>query len=523
VWSWGLTLVLIVGAFAAFARYLAIDMVGTDSLAAVRGAHITSWTDFAAAWVQPLNANTSFAETQAVFYRPLATLVFAADYAIWGLDAAGFHLTNTAIHAGVVALAFGMLRALGLSHIAAFCGAALLGFHPSMATAVPVIARRYDALSAAGLFASVLLLARALATRRDEGRWQRGVPSALALAAALLCKESAFAAVPLLPLVVVARTGQWRMHRHAALLVPHFVVAAAVFAVRFAVLGSLGGHSGSTFATGVDWGGYELIAGRYVQFLSWPLDTLLPSTYSGAAGLTVGVGLSVAVMLASLPRRLRWVFVLGVAWVAWFGVFFTALLHLSGAWYMYYPLGGVALAVGAVIDGLVARFTTRQLRSVPLAIASAAVMVYAAAMLPASPLIRTYEAWHTAGAVTQRVLVDAAACIQRLAPGETITFWNLPRDYLDGTRETEFLAITMLEAFSMEAYVQLLRPGEAHPIFVGSSVRLAGPVPDLDVRCERPGSDRLRLVATGSTLPAPDLPPFDPGLDPGVLSADDLG
>jgi hypothetical protein len=52
-------------------------------------------------------------------------------------------------------------------------------------------------------------------------------------------------------------------------------------------------------------------------------------------------------------------------------------------------------------------------------------------------------------------------------------------------------------------------------------VRLAGPVPDLDVRCERPGSDRLRLVATGSTLPPPDLPPFDPGF--GAISADGLG
>jgi len=519
--SWALTLVLVVAALAAFARYLATDMVGTDSLAAVRGAHVASWSDFVSAWVRPLNANTSFADTQAVFYRPLATLVFAADYAIWGLNAAGFHLTNTLIHAGVVALAFGMLRALGLSHIAAFCGAALLGFHPSMAAAVPVIARRYDALSAAGLFASVLLLGRAVAA--DTRGWQRGVPSALAFAAALLCKESAFAAVPLLPLVVVARTGHWRIQRHATLLTPHFVVAASVFAVRYAVLGSLGGHSGSTFGTGLDWGGYELTVGRYLQFLTWPLDVLLPTTYRGAAGLTLAVGLLLAAALVSLPSRLRWVFVLGVGWVVWFGAFFTALLHLSGAWYMYYPLGGVALAVGALIDGCASRVATRQLRAVPLALASAAVMAYAGAALPASPLVRDYQAWHTAGAVTRRVLVDAAACIQRLAPGETITFWNLPRDYLDGTRETEFLAVTMLEDFSMEAYVQLLRPGEVHPIFVGSSVRLAGPVPDLDVRCERPGSDRLRLVATGSSLPTPDLPPFDPGLNPGAISADGLG
>jgi hypothetical protein len=69
----------------------------------------------------------------------------------------------------------------------------------------------------------------------------------------------------------------------------------------------------------------------------------------------------------------------------------------------------------------------------------------------------------------------------------------------------------MLETFSMEAYLEIVRPSEPHAVFVGSSVRITGAVPDVRTQCERPGADRLRLVVTGQGLPTPDLPPFDPG------------
>jgi hypothetical protein len=501
-------------ALVAYARYLDADMVGTDSLVAVRGARITSWPDFVSLWLTPLNASTSFAETQAVFYRPLATLVFSADYAIWGANHAGYHLTNALIQAGVVALAFGMMRALGLSRLAAVCGAALIGFHPSMATAVPVVARRYDALSVAGLFACVLLLCRAVDASGGRARFL-SVASAAALGAALLCKESAFAFVPLLPLVMFARAQRPSGRTYVVTLAPHALVAASVFVVRYALLGTLGGHSGSTFEAGFDWGGYEIMLGRYFGFLIWPFDGLLPSNLRGAAILALLVGVLVTVTAIALPIRYRRLWLLGVVWVVWFGVFFTALLHMSGPWYMYYPLGGVAVALGALIDGLAQLIRARSVRGVPVAVALAGALVYVVAALPASPLIYDYQQWHAAGAVTRRVLTDAADCIEQLGPGETITFWNLPRDYLDGTRETEFLAVTMLEGFSMEAYLHLLRPGARHPMFVGSSLRLDGPVPDLEARCERPGRDRLRLVATGGSLPMPELPPFDPGFGGG--------
>jgi hypothetical protein len=371
-----------------------------------------------------------------------------------------------------------------------------------MATAVPVLARRYDALSIAFVYLCLILLWR----RHDKPSNKLQVGSVAALLAAVLCKESAFGIVPLLPLAVWARSPRENPLKTVA---PHLVAAAIVFGVRYAVLGTLGGHLGTTFLEGLDWGGYELTLSRYVQFLIWPLDTWLPTTYRTVAIALAILAAATAAIVKSLSGLHRRLFVLGMAWVVWFGVFFTALLHMSGAWYMYYPLGGAALMLGTLIDA--SRPLTRrwQPRLLPVALALMGAAVVGAAALPASPLVRDYSQWHTAGAVTGQVIRAATPCVEQLAASDAITFWNLPRDYFDGSRDTDFLDLTLLEAFSMEALVDLVRPGESHRVYVGSSVRLSGPINTLSLSCERPGRDRMRLVATAPDLPVPDLPPFD--------------
>ena len=39
-------------------------------------------------------------------YQPLTWLTFALDYALWGLDPAGYHLTNVVLHAATSILLF---------------------------------------------------------------------------------------------------------------------------------------------------------------------------------------------------------------------------------------------------------------------------------------------------------------------------------------------------------------------------------------------------------------------------------
>lgn len=50
------------------------------------------------------------------YYRPLTTLSFAIDHAVWGLRPFGFHLTNTLLHISAGALLFLLLTNLGVTN-----------------------------------------------------------------------------------------------------------------------------------------------------------------------------------------------------------------------------------------------------------------------------------------------------------------------------------------------------------------------------------------------------------------------
>ena len=152
--------------------------------------------------------------------------------------------------------------------------------------------------------------------------------------------------MPLLPLAAWARGSS---RRYLKTTLPHLIAAAFVFGARYAVLGTLGGHAGVTVLGGIDWGGYELMLTRYGQFLVWPLDTWLPTTYRGVAiGLAIlaAAVLAIGSALRGLHRRL---FVLGVAWVVWFGLFFTALLLIHNGFYRPLSTGAVEPTVQADI------------------------------------------------------------------------------------------------------------------------------------------------------------------------------
>ena len=113
-------------------------------------------------------------------YRPLVTLSFVLDKAVWGKPA-GFHVTNVLWHLAVVAMVVLLLRQLGTPPTSTLLvAAAWLAWHPLTTEAVAWVAGRAE------LLAAFFGLASLVAFRRD-----RPVLAGMAFAAALLCKESA--------------------------------------------------------------------------------------------------------------------------------------------------------------------------------------------------------------------------------------------------------------------------------------------------------------------------------------------
>jgi len=489
-----------------YLRFLDADFVGTDSLPVVQSSRLEGWSDLLAFWTQPLMAGSDFVVSQALLYRPVASMSFALDAELWGVNPVGYHLTNALLQVTATLLAFAALRALHLSRGAAALGAALLAFHPTMAAAVPVIARRYDAISAALLFGAIALLCR------GGGTWTR-TASVTLFAASLLAKESAFGAVLLLPFVLYAaqfvRYGPRSEHPHVYVraLMPYALVAGVIFVVRYAVLGGLGGHH-DVDVLSLNFEDYRVMLDRYIFFLFWPFRHAYPEHTPGWAALLVALVAAVAVALTQLRESSRVLVGLGLLWAAGFGAFFVLLHHLAGPWYLYYPLLGIGLVVGASAD---AAWTSLQGRAVPrerLASAALAVvaLVYTAASLATSPLVRPYDEWHVAGQIMHRYLSGIQTCTDGLPSETSVTLWNSPRLFDDGSDESSLLLASMIEGFTYDAYTRLFRPGQHFNLFIGQPVTYRSLPADLEVSCGWGGPTLRRVIATSSGLPPPAFP-----------------
>jgi hypothetical protein len=444
----------------------------------------------------------------------MISATFAVDYALWGLDAGGYHLTNLALQIAATVLAYFLLRELTLGRVPAFLGALVVGLHPGMVSAVPVLARRHDSVAAVALFGSFLLLCRVLRSGQVTRPWLAWAGSLLLLAAALFAKESAFAALALVPATVFV---VWRLRAsdrgrrladYVRVTAPYLAVAAGVFALRLVVLGGLGGHRDKTYDT-FDWEGYRLMLEHYVTFLFWPFHHLYPERTIGWLAVLAVLAPLVGALVVALPHRYRLLVGLGGAWMLAFGLLWIAVRHFSGAWYLYYPLLGAGLIVGSLVEAAPRLLAARGslLTSSAAAVMLAGVTVYGLGLARTSALVESYPQWQAAGKIVDGYLAGAAECTRDLPSGTTLTFWNAPKTFDDGTAQSELLNVTLFEYFTFTSYLRLLYPDREFDVYIGSSVVMDSLPADWAVECGWGGPNRRRVVATSRSLPEPDFPP----------------
>ncbi|MBI2563983.1 MAG: tetratricopeptide repeat protein [candidate division NC10 bacterium] len=145
------------------------------------------------------------------YYRPLVTLLYRADRALWGTNPAGYHLTNLLWHLLATVLVFRVAFLTTGRLAAAWTSAMLFALLPAHSETIGWIQGRTDLVSTAFLLLALLALLHARAAHAHTG-WRWGAVGALAFLAALLAKES----VAPLPLAWVmweisaAGAGRWR-------------------------------------------------------------------------------------------------------------------------------------------------------------------------------------------------------------------------------------------------------------------------------------------------------------------------
>lgn len=87
-------------------------------------------------------------------YRPIRDISYIFDFALWGENPLGFHLTNTVIHAVNTVLVFLLMRRITGARVTAALAAAIFAVHPIQTDAVAYVSGRRDVLFATFYIAS---------------------------------------------------------------------------------------------------------------------------------------------------------------------------------------------------------------------------------------------------------------------------------------------------------------------------------------------------------------------------------
>ena len=178
-------------------------------------------------------------------YRPLTNVSYAVDYALWGNQARGFHVTNVLLYGILVLAVYALAQGLLGSRNAALAAALLFAVHPVHCDAVDSLAGRSEILAL--LFCVLSLLAAQAADRSTDavGARRSGFVSAGFYLLACLSKETGAVLPAVLAVWCWTRIPAARRRSASAgleimrKLWPHAVVLGVYGLVRYAALGQL--------------------------------------------------------------------------------------------------------------------------------------------------------------------------------------------------------------------------------------------------------------------------------------------
>jgi len=288
-------------------------------------------------------------DSSGFFFRPLVTLSFAVDYALYGLHARGFGITNLLLTAGCVGSIVWLLRTINLSVVAASVAAITWLLNPhAIGMALLWLSGRTSLLMT--LF-SVLSIVAALRGRNAV--------AAVLLLCGLFSKEDAIV-VPIVALVCLV--ADERLDRAAALRVIGWmgVAVAAYAALRLQTPAMMPGTAPSYYRFTSD---PRTIA---VNVLSY-----LDRGFTASAVIILVTAAVYGRVPAFTAAQRKWLFAAAVWFVA--GIAITVWLPVRSDLYAMFSSVGAVLACAVVVDAVRAR-ATRPSRDRVMAIMLAAIV-----------------------------------------------------------------------------------------------------------------------------------------------------
>ncbi len=185
------------------------------------------------------------------YYRPLTTVSFALDHAVWGLHPFGFHLTNTLLHAVAAVLCIGVLYVFTKSRKFSFWLGVLFAVHPLQTEAVTYINSRGDSLSAVFALLSVLLMHLSLQQKKYQWKlynitaempsWFIGFAAVGSYLCSIFSKEIGIASLVLIGLLLFEHTRRHgfstaSIRKHVSIFFIFFCICGGYLLLRATVL-----------------------------------------------------------------------------------------------------------------------------------------------------------------------------------------------------------------------------------------------------------------------------------------------
>jgi len=306
-----------------------------------------------------------FSISNELTYRPVVTLSYFVDYAVWQLRPCGYHLTNLIIHTLNVYLVYFTAYHLFKNRITAFISCLLFSIHPIFSEAVNAVSYREDLLSASFLLVAFILFVKYRQNPTGRSFIIRQPLSLLAYLLAMVSKETAI----VLPLLMLSYEFIFKRdpipnHQHLTRrLITNYAGYIAVggfyLFLRFYLIHNPGEsveYPGNSIF--VNFIMMTKVIGYYLKLLFIPAplnaDYVVPLTYSPADGAFIVSAILLIITAVLLVKKCR----LSRVWIfstIWFFVTLLPVLNIipinniMAERYLYIPGIGFTMLFGSIL------------------------------------------------------------------------------------------------------------------------------------------------------------------------------
>ena len=309
-------LIVILG-FVVYGNSLSGVFLWDDNSLVTNNTSIKSWANIGRIFCGDM---TVHGRGQWAFYRPLQITTYMVDHSLWGLNPAGYHLTNIILHVAAALCVYWLTFTIFKGHLLSFLAGAFFVIHPVHTEAVVYISGRADSLS---LFFMLLCFILYIKSRpsRNMGIF---IVMLFSYVLALLSKESSLILPLLLLLYHFSSKEKVRRKEFLSLLSLTLIYALA----RATFLKTVPGSTSHTSTLWERIPGFFVAITAYIKLLFLPLDLHMEygkEIFTFADPKTIlGIMIFLALWIYAIRRRNSNMSVFfSIAW------FFLALLPVS--------------------------------------------------------------------------------------------------------------------------------------------------------------------------------------------------